>query len=90
MENENAYGKPFNVACGEYLSLNGVIKAIKIGLTENNRFNESTIVVNGPDRPGDVRDSLADISNTTKELNYHNPIRFNDGMRTYLDYILKA
>ncbi|MBL1281157.1 MAG: NAD-dependent epimerase/dehydratase family protein [Fluviicola sp.] len=90
VENDEAYGKAFNVACGEFLSLNGVIDAIKVGLLENNRFNEGTTIVNGPDRPGDVRDSLADISNTINLLNYENPIRFDEGMKTYLEYILKA
>jgi len=90
VENDEAYGKAFNVACREFLSLNGVIDAIKVGLLENNRFNEGTTIVNGPDRPGDVRDSLADISNTINLLNYENPIRFDEGMKTYLEYILKA
>jgi len=90
VENKEAYGKAFNVACGEFLSLNGVIGAIKVGLTEKGKFNEATTIINGPDRPGDVRDSLADISNTTKLLSYNHPVRFDDGMKTYLEYILKA
>ncbi|HIP31262.1 MAG TPA: NAD-dependent epimerase/dehydratase family protein [Crocinitomicaceae bacterium] len=90
VENKEAYGKAFNVACGEFLSLNGVIGAIKVGLTEKGKFNKATTIINGPDRPGDVRDSLADISNTTKLLSYNHPVRFDDGMKTYLEYILKA
>ncbi|MGY8926279.1 MAG: NAD-dependent epimerase/dehydratase family protein, partial [Flavobacteriales bacterium] len=83
VQNEKAYGRAFNVACGEYLSLNGVIGAIKKGLSANGQFNEKTTIVNGPDRPGDVRDSLADITSTTTELEYENPVRFDDGMKIY-------
>ncbi len=90
VDNPNAYGNAFNVACGEYLSLNGVIISIKDGLKMTGDFNENTTIVNGPDRPGDVRDSLADITSTTSELSYNNPIRFDDGMEIYLKYILKG
>ena len=90
VDNSEAYGKAFNVACGEFLSLNNVIEEIKIGLSNQDRFNDNTTIVNGPDRPGDVRDSLADIQQTTKELYYENPVRFNEGMKIYLDYILQA
>ena len=88
VDNPGAYGKSFNVACGEYLSLNGVIDAIKVGLLDKGKFNTDTTIVNGPDRPGDVRDSLADITNTTNELKYENPVRFDDGMKIYLENIL--
>ena len=89
VDNPEAYGNAFNVACGEFLSLNGVIGAIKKGLSASNKFNEKTTIVNGPDRPGDVRDSLADISSTSKELNYTNPIRFDQGMEIYLETLLR-
>ena len=90
VDNDQAYGKTFNVACGEYLSLNGVIGAVKKGLIDSGKYNQNTTIVNGPDRPGDVRDSLADITSTTSELRYNNPIRFDDGMEIYLKYILKG
>ena len=89
IDNPNSYGNAFNVACGEYLSLNGVISSIKDGLKMTGDFNENTTIVNGPDRPGDVRDSLADISTTTAELQYNNPIRFIDGMEIYLKTVLQ-
>lgn len=90
LDNSGAYGEAFNVACGEFLSLNGVIDAIKKGLIAGGKFNSNTTIVNGPDRPGDVRDSLADINETTAKLNYNNPIRFEEGMKIYLEKILKG
>jgi len=90
VNNKQAYGNAFNVACGEYLSLNGVIRAIKTRLVKSGKFNVNTTIVNGPDRPGDVRDSLADITETASELHYNNPVRFDDGMEIYLKYILQG
>lgn len=88
-ENEEAFGKAFNVACGEYLSLNGVIEAIKEQLLSLNVYNLNTKIVHGPERLGDVRNSLADITKTTSELNYSHPISFEDGMGIYMNSLPK-
>jgi nucleoside-diphosphate-sugar epimerase len=50
-------------------------------------YNPNTTIVNGPVRPGDIRDSLADISLTQEALNYTNPILFDEGMDTYLKFM---
>lgn len=80
----NAFGKVYNVACGEFYTLNNVILEIKRNLQELGKYNERSTIVNGPNRPGDVRDSLADITSTTKDLNYTDPVTFKDGMKIYL------
>jgi len=80
-ENSQAFGKAFNVACGEYLSLNGMIAAIKEQLIGLGVFNENSSIVNGPDRLGDVRDSLADIQQTIEQLGYSNFIKFEEGIK---------
>jgi nucleoside-diphosphate-sugar epimerase len=82
--NSEAFGNVFNVACGEYFSLNDVVKEIKIGLEKLNKYDDSSTVVHGPDRPGDIRDSLADISKTMSNLGYKNPVLFKEGMEIYL------
>ena len=83
-ENTEAYGRAFNVACGEFFSLNNVIDAIRNNLRELNKFNEETTIVHGPDRPGDVRDSLADISETESILGYKDVFTFQTGIKEYL------
>jgi UDP-N-acetylglucosamine 4-epimerase len=83
--NQLAFGKQVNVACGQFFSLNNVIDSIKERLIALGKYHPSTTIVNGPDRPGDIRDSLADISFTEKALNYTNPILFDEGMDSYLD-----
>ena len=75
------FGNSYNIACGHYFTLNSVIQTIKDNLIELGVYNEATVIVNGPSRLGDVRDSLADITNTSAHLGYDNPILFNQGIR---------
>lgn len=82
--NQNAFGNVFNVACGEYYSLNQVIASIRNGLTEIGIYDDKTIIENGPERPGDIRDSLADISQTMEFLDYNSIVPFDEGMKRYL------
>lgn len=86
-EVEGAFGNAFNVACGEFFSLNNVIDEIKENLIRLNQFNANCKVVNGPDRPGDIRDSLANIERTEQFLGYNSPIYFKDGMKIYCDWL---
>ena len=83
-DNQSAFGGVYNVACGEYYSLNKVINEIQQNLKSFGKFNNNSTIVHGPERPGDVRDSLADITNTKADLGYVNPISFNAGMSDYL------
>ncbi len=82
-QNKEAFGKMFNVACGEYYSLNDVVTAIKENLLKTNNYNPTTVITHGPERPGDIRDSLADISETKEIINYKNIIDFKKGMEIY-------
>jgi len=86
-ETQGAFGNAFNVACGEYFSLNDVVQEIRENLLERNKFNTSCKMVNGSDRPGDIRDSLANIARTEQFLGYNEPIYFKDGMKIYCDWL---
>lgn len=87
-DSDDAFGNAFNVACGEFFSLNDVVKEIKENLLKLNKFNPNSQIVNGPDRPGDIRDSLADITKTNEILGYNNPIVFKKGIDLYLNTYL--
>lgn len=89
-ENEKAFGRAFNVACGNYFSLNQVIDTIKESLKVYNKYNEQCEIVHGPDRPGDIRDSLADISETEEILGYSDLHYFDVGIKEYLTMICKS
>ncbi len=82
--NTDTFGSVYNVACGQYFSLNQVVGAIKESLIAHGKYNDACKIVHGPDRPGDIRDSLADISLTTKQLGYDDLDLFEDGIDVYL------
>ena len=79
-----AFGGVFNVACGDFLSLNQVIASLKENLQSNGTFNEKVQIVNGPDRVGDIRNSLADIALTKAILGYDNAVPFHEGIKEML------
>ncbi|MCU1319123.1 MAG: NAD-dependent epimerase/dehydratase, partial [Edaphobacter sp.] len=68
-------GRVFNIACGERHTLNETygILATLLGFMHPS--------IHGPDREGDVRDSLADISAARKALNYAPQVGFEEGLR---------
>lgn len=84
VNNSEAFGRMYNVACGEKYSLNHVIGVIKESLSKSNKLHPQAKVTHGPDRPGDIRNSLADIHETTEMLGYADPVSFSDGMTSYL------
>lgn len=84
VDSSEAFGEAFNVACGEFFTLNSVVEEIKVNLVALNKYNAKCEIVHGPDRPGDIRDSLADISKTESILGYQNPKVFKDGILEYL------
>ncbi|OFZ66260.1 MAG: hypothetical protein A3D92_01170, partial [Bacteroidetes bacterium RIFCSPHIGHO2_02_FULL_44_7] len=81
VEDEATFGRSFNVACGHYFSLKDVIEAIRKNLEERGAYNSATEIVFGPPRVGDVRDSLADITDTMQYLGYTKPVRFEEGIQ---------
>ncbi len=83
----NAYGGVYNVACGMFYSLNDVISIIKKNLDELGVLHPDHQVIHGPERPGDIRDSLADIQLTAEHLGYTEPVPFEEGMLSYLSSI---
>ena len=84
----NAYGNAYNVACGETISINNLFYLIKDKLSEalekeisiNPKYEEA--------RAGDIKDSLADLTNIKRDLNYNPEIYVQDGMRETLKWFL--
>lgn len=79
---ENVAGKVFNVACGERHTLNKTFHVLADLLD----FKENPIY--GPDRAGDIRDSLADISAAREAFGYEPDVSFEEGLsRTVAWYL---
>jgi UDP-glucose 4-epimerase len=67
-------GQTFNIACGERYSLLDLIAAL------NRILGTDIEPVFGPERPGDVKHSLADITRAQEELDYAVTVGFEEGL----------
>lgn len=73
-------GEVFNVGCGERITLNQTV------LLLNRLYGQIKRPKYGPERLGDVKHSLADISRAREILGYEPTVGFEDGLRTTLDW----
>jgi nucleoside-diphosphate-sugar epimerase len=67
-------GQVFNVACGQRYTLLDLVAAL------NTILGTSIEPTFGPDRPGDVKHSLADISKARELLGYEPSLTFEEGL----------
>lgn len=74
-ESEDALNEIYNVACNDRISLNEMI----VALQEVSGKNIQPIY--GPERPGDVKHSEADISKIEKKLGYEPKVFFKKGLQ---------
>ena len=77
---EQAAGKVFNIASGSRIDLNETFRLIR-KLT-----GYSGEVKYGPERAGDVKHSLADLSLARKLLDYQPTVNFEEGLRRTIDW----
>lgn len=80
---ETAKNQVFNVACGENISINDLWQTLK------KAANSDVEAIHGPDRQGDVRDSLADISKAEKLLGYQPQFTVREGLKVTWDWFSK-
>ena len=80
-DNQTALNQVYNTACGDQLTLNQMAE-------ELTRISGKNIEpIHGPERPGDVKHSLADISKITDLLGYDPKVSFREGLaRVYKWY----
>jgi UDP-glucose 4-epimerase len=79
-EPEKVAGRVFNIACGERHSLNEMVRVLAelTGYAGAPRY--------GPERVGDVRDSLADISAAREAMGYAPTVGFREGLRRTVEW----
>ncbi|HOY32652.1 MAG TPA: SDR family oxidoreductase [Bacteroidales bacterium] len=77
---EKCRGNIYNIACGDKTSVNELFHMLKdiSGSAVMPSYRE--------ERPGDIRDSLADISNARKVLGYEPAVKIWDGLRITFDW----
>ena len=73
-ENPEALDEVYNTACGEQLSLNEMLEALR------DISGKNITAQHGPERKGDVKHSLADISKIQNALGYQPQVKFREGL----------
>ncbi len=76
----SATGKVYNVGCNQNVSVNELAKKIKVLCNSDVSFKYNN------SRPGDVKDSLADVSLAKTHLNIGDVILLDDGLKQTFDW----
>ena len=76
----SGFSGAFNIGSGKRISINGLAKGIGTAL------GRAMKVKYGPPRPGDVRDSLADISAATVAFNFRPAVELKSGLADYVQW----
>ena len=81
-QNHECFGQAFNIGAGGQTTIKNLVKAINLGL------NTEIEPILGPNRPGDIPHSNADISNAKRMLGYNPQITFEDGIKNLIEFYL--
>lgn len=79
-ESEQALNQIYNVAVGDQISLNEMIEDLQ------EISGKDIKPIYGPERPGDVKHSKADISKITNLLGYTPQVRFKEGLKAVYNW----
>jgi UDP-N-acetylglucosamine 4-epimerase len=82
-EKDEAYGKVYNVAVGENISVNMLFDMIR------DIAGSDLDPVHREERPGDIRNSLADISQASGLLSYDPQVKLKEGLEITFDWFRK-
>jgi UDP-N-acetylglucosamine/UDP-N-acetylgalactosamine 4-epimerase len=83
-KNQDALNRVYNVAVGESVTVNELFK--EIGMISGNVKNPSY----APERKGDIRNSLADITMAKKLLHYKPNYRIHEGLKHTIEWFANA
>lgn len=88
--NQDAFNQVYNVAYGERKDLNTLFLLIRKELSKSSNEFMSVEAEYGPERKGDVKHSLADISKAKKHLNYNPEFDLEEGMRNAITWYVDS
>lgn len=82
-QNEKALNEVYNVACNDRITLNQLVTYLQ------EITGKTTEIFYGPERPGDVKHSYADITKAMNLLDYNPSIKFKEGLNHTIEWYLK-
>ena len=86
LQAEQAAGKVFNIGCGRSLDLNTLFMELRKALALYDPAVLEIEAVHGPERPGDIRYSLASIEQASRYLDYQPKFQFETGIAATAEY----
>ena len=84
----DAYGKSFNIACGNTLSINEVFNKIRESIDIRLGSGHIEPIYATP-REGDIKDSLADLTEARRCLNYFPKVDFSEGIENTVSWFIE-
>lgn len=87
--NKEAIGQVFNTAVGEQNDLNTLVNYLKQFLAKYDSKVKDVAVKYGPERQGDISQSLASIEKAKTLLNYHPEYDFSRGLELTIEWFWK-
>lgn len=81
--NKNVYGKVYNIACENNISINELYYKI------SNYLKKETTIKYAEKRKGDIDNSMADLSDTKRDLNYEPLYDFEYGLKKTIDWYVE-
>ena len=85
-----AFGEVYNVACGRRTSLNELFALLRDGLRELRPETPLGEAEYTDPRPGDIRDSLADLTRVSDRLGYRPTHHVSEGLREALRWYVES
>ncbi len=79
--NYRAFGEVFNVAYGARTTLVELVNELKAVMAESDPEVAAVAIAHAPERVGDIRDSLADVSKAKEQLGYFPEVSLSEGLR---------
>lgn len=85
-DNNEAFGEVFNVACGSAVVLNDLVNTLKEELSQFDSSISTISIINGPERIGDIKHSLASIEKIHRLLGYQPVVQFKEGIQKTINW----
>ena len=77
---DSVSGKAFNIATGKSISNNQILEMFK------SQFDDTIQITNAPERPGDVKATLADTTQAEEFLGFRAKVDFSEGLHRTWDW----
>jgi len=87
--NPEAVNQVYNTACGEETSLNELVDYLKEFLSEYDPAIRRIEPIHGPNRPGDIPHSLADIGKAEQLLGYRPQFSVKEGLKEAVKWYME-